>query len=174
MVDGVGHPIALCFGGLADDKHFTRMKGDAIMEPVLKRDVERLLNDTERVEQGLEVLEKDHAVWAGDREREDVLGILEGVKGLEYDVSTLMGDCVSSTKVRQRNVIMGDFNQAFKGLNVLFEDFKTVRKQIDQSYTSQRRLEQTEIDWSRFRKTVEQIQKDIQQGYQPMEGKHIV
>ena len=167
------HPVALCFGCLADDKHFTGMKGDAIMEPVLKRDVERLLNDTQRVEQGLEVLEKDHAVWAGDRERDDVLDILEGVKGLEYDVSTLMGDCVSLTKVRQSNV-MGDFHQAFRGLDILFEDFKTVRKEIDQSYTNQGRLEQVEIDWSRFRKTVEQIQKDLQQGYQPMGGKYIV
>ncbi len=140
------------------------------MEPVLKRDVEKLLNDTQRVEQGLEVLENDHAVWAGDREREDVVDILEGVKGLEYDVSTLMGDCVSSSNVNQGNVMMGDFNQAFKGLNILFEDFKTVRKEIDQSYTNQARLEQVEIDWSRFRKTVEQIRKGVQQGYQPMGG----
>ena len=139
----------------------------------MKRDVERLLNDTQRVEQGLEVLEKDHAVWAGDRERDDVLDILEGVKGLEYDVSTLMGDCVSSNKVRQSNV-MGDFHQAFRGLDILFEDFKTVRKEIEQSYTNQDRLEQVEIDWSRFRKTVERIQKDLQQGYQPMGGKYIV
>jgi hypothetical protein len=143
------------------------------MEPVLKRDVERLLNDTQRVEQGLEVLEKDHAVWAGDRERDDVLDILEGVKGLEHDVSTLMGDCVSSNKVRQSNM-MGDFHQAFRGLDILFEDFKTVRKEIEQSYTNQDRLEQVEIDWSRFRKTVERIQKDLQQGYQPMGGEYIV
>jgi len=134
------------------------------MELVLKKDMEKLFGHTDKVKQGLAVLENDHAAWTGDREREDLMDILEGVKGLEFDVSTLMGDCVSLGQVKQNNGIKGDVHQAFKGLNLLFEDLKTVRKEIDQSYASQGKLEQLEIDWARFRKTVEQIQEDLQQG----------
>jgi len=134
------------------------------MELVLKRDMENLFGDTKKVKQGLEVLEKDHVAWTRDRERKDLVDILEGIQGLESDVSTLMGDCVSLDQVRRNNGIKGDVHQAFKGLNLLFEDLKTVRKEIDQSYASQEKLEQLEIDWARFRKTVEQIREDLQQG----------
>jgi hypothetical protein len=46
--------------------------------------MENLFGHTKKVKQGLEVLEKDHAAWARDREREDLVDILEGIKGLEF------------------------------------------------------------------------------------------
>ena len=134
------------------------------MELVLKKDMGKLIGDTEKVKQGLERLEKDHAAWTRDREREDLVDILEGVKLLELDVSILMGDCASLSQAEQNGRVKGDLHQAFKGINILFEDLKTVRKEIDQSYASQGKLEQLEIDWARFRKTVEQTQEDLQQG----------
>ncbi len=60
------------------------MKGDDIMELVLKKDMEKLFGHTDKVKQGLEVLEKDHVAWTRDREREDLVDILEGIKGLEF------------------------------------------------------------------------------------------
>ncbi len=132
------------------------------MELALKMDIEKLISDNEKVKQGLEVLEKDHAAWTIDREREDLLDILEGIKGLESDVSILMGDCTALSQAKRNSRVKGDFHQAFKGLNILFEDLKTVRKEIDQSYASQEKLERLEIDWARFRKTVEQTRQDLQ------------
>ena len=134
------------------------------MELVLKKDMEKLFGDTEKVKQGLEELEKDHAVWTIDREREDVADILEGIKGLEFDVNTLMSDCVSLNKMKRKNGIRSDLRQAFKGLDNLFEDLKTVRKEMDQSYVTQGELDQLEIDWARLRKTAEQIREYLQQG----------
>ena len=134
------------------------------MELVLRRDMEKLFGDTEKVKEGLEVLEKDHTAWNRTREREDLVEILEGVKGLEFDVSNLMGDCVSLHHMKQNNGVKGDFSQAFNGLNTLFEDLKTARKEIDQSYVTKDELTQLEIDWARFRKTIEQIQENLQQG----------
>jgi hypothetical protein len=139
------------------------MKGDGIMELVLKKDLENLFSDTNKVKQGLEVLEKDNAAWAGDREREDLVDILEGIKGLESDVSTLMGDCASLNQMKRNNGINDGLHKAFKGLNILFEDLKMVRNEIDQSYLRQEELDQLEIDWARFRKTVEQIREGLGQ-----------
>jgi hypothetical protein len=138
------------------------MKGDHIMELVLKRDMEKLFGDTEKVKQGLEVLERDHTTWNRAREREDLVDILGGVKGLEFDVSILMGDCVSLHRIKQNNGAKCYFNQAFKGLSTLFEDLKKARKEVDQSYVTKCALAQLEIDWARFRKTVEQIEENLQ------------
>ncbi len=128
------------------------------MELALERDMEKLFGDTEKIQQGLEVLEKDHTAWNRVREREDLAEILEGVKGLEFDVSNLMGDCVSLQYTDQGN---GEFNQAFSGLNTLFEDLKTARRELDQSYVTKDELAQLEIDWARFRKAVDQIQENL-------------
>jgi hypothetical protein len=132
------------------------------MEFVLEKDVSRLIDDTGRVKQGLDLLEKDHAAWVKDREYEDLVDILGGVKKLESDVSLVMSDCFSLSQVKRNNGIKGDFHQAFKNLNILFEDLKMVREDLDKSYVDHSELEQLEIDWARFRKTVAQIQEDLE------------
>ena len=134
------------------------------MELVLKRDMEKLFGDTEKAKQGLEILERDHAAWIRDQEPKDLVDILEGVKKLEPDVSLVMSDCFSLSQVKRNNGIRGDLHQAFKNLNILFEDLKMVREDLDKSYVNHRELEQLEIDWARFRQTVVQIQEDLQQG----------
>ena len=128
-----------------------------------RKSFEETFSDTNKVKQGLEVLEKDHATWTKDREREDLVDILEEIKGLEFDVSTLMGDCASLNQMKRNNGIKDGLHKAFKGLNILFEDLKKVRNEIDQSYLRQQELDQLEIDWARFRKTVEQIQEGLGQ-----------
>ena len=133
------------------------------MELVLKMNTEKLFSDTQKVKHCLEVLEKDHAAWARSREAKDLAGILEGIKNLEFDVSFLISNCVSMNQMNPNNRIEGDLHQAFKGLNTLFEDLKIVRKKFNQSYTTQEELEHLEIDWARFKKTVEQIQEDLKE-----------
>jgi len=132
------------------------------MEFVLQKDVSRLIDDTGRVKQGLDLLEKDHAAWVKEREYEDLVDILGGVKKLESDVSLVMSDCFSLSQVKRNNGIKGDFHEAFKNLNILFEDLKMVREDLDKSYVDHGELEQLEIDWARFRKTVAQIQEDLE------------
>lgn len=132
------------------------------MEFVLEKDVRRLIDDTGKVKQGLDLLEKDHAAWIRDRERKDLFDILGGVKKLESDVSLVMSDCFSLSQVKRNNGLRGDLHQAFKNLNILFEDLKMVREDLDKSSVDHRELEQLEIDWARFRKTVVQIQEDLE------------
>ena len=132
------------------------------MEFVLEKDVRRLIDDTGKVKQGLDLLEKDHAAWFRDRERKDLVDILGGVKKLESDVSLVMSDCFSLSQVKRNNGIRGDLHQAFKNLNILFEDLKMAREDLDKSYVDHRELEKLEIDWARFRKTVTQIQEDLE------------
>lgn len=132
------------------------------MELVLRKDMDKLIGDTRNVKQGLEVLERDHASWARDQEHKDLMKMFEGVKGLEFDVSVMMGDYVSLGQTKRNDVISGDLHQAYKHLNILFEDLKKVRDEMDKSYEVHNELAQLEIDWARFRKTVLHIQEDLE------------
>jgi len=73
----------------------SRTKKAGVLFPTmssLPSEVRRLFGDTEKVKRELEELEKDHATWNTDRERKDLAHILGTVKGLEFDVNTLMAD----------------------------------------------------------------------------------
>jgi hypothetical protein len=127
----------------------------------LKKDMEKIFSDTEQVKQRIEELEKEDFEWNRYNDHDDLLKIMEKIKELEVDVSLLMSDCANNNNWNIKNDMMGDLNQAFKGLNTLFQDFKMVRERIDHYYSMQGELQRLEIDWARFRKTVKKVQSDL-------------
>jgi hypothetical protein len=74
-----------------------------------------------------------------------------------------MSDCSSLASARQNEMTMGDLNQAFRSLDIIYRDLKNVRKEIDESFTTEKKIEALEIDWAKFNKNVERIQNDLQQ-----------
>ncbi len=131
------------------------------MDLDLNRDVRKLMADTEKFKQTLEKLAQDQAVWARKREEKDLKKISECVKQLESDVSTMMSDCACLTSQEEGKVVDMDLHHAFRGLNVLFEDLKGVSLELAGSYIHRGELDQLEIDWGRFSKTVGQIRKHL-------------
>lgn len=133
------------------------------MDPVWERDLKQVFGDTKALEHGFEVLEEDHAKWNRDGEQKDLMNLLERAQQLESDVTILMSDCFRLAQTKSNNGIKNDLRNAFGGLDVLFEDLKALRTNLDQSYSKSNALAQLEIDWSRFRKTLRQIKKDLVQ-----------
>lgn len=133
------------------------------MDVVFQKDIEKIIGDMQDVSESLDALRKDHTAWAVNKEHDDLMCIYKGLKNLESDVSVLMSDCSTVDPVRRNEMIMGDLNQAFKGLDIIYTDLKTVRKQIDESITTEKKIQALEIDWAKFNKNVEQIQNDLQQ-----------
>ena len=140
----------------------------------LNRDIRKLMADTEYFKQTLEKLEQDQAAWARIREEKDLKKTIECVKRLESDVSTMMSDCTCLTNQEERTVIAVDLHHAFRGLNTLFEDLKGVSAEVAGSYIHPGELDQLEIDWGRFSKTVGQIQKHLQGGENRLRGKKAI
>ena len=133
------------------------------MDLILKRDIRKLMADTEGTKFALERLEKDHAIWARNSEEKDIEQFINRVKLLESDVSILMSDCFClSSEYEGRDI--EDFHQAYVYMNALFEDLKKARKDLNRTYVSPEELRQLEIDWGRFRKTIREIQKHLQAG----------
>lgn len=135
------------------------------MEGSFQKDIEKLFGDMQGVKEGLDALRKDQAAWAISREHDDLVRIFKLLESLESDVSVLMSDCSSLDQIRRNEMIMGDLNQAFRGLDIIYRDLKTVRREIDESFTTEKRIEALEIDWAKFNKNVERIKKDLQQRF---------
>ena len=133
------------------------------MDVVFQKDIEKIFEDMQDVKESLDSLRKDHETWAISREHDDLMCIYQGLKSLESDVSFLMSDCSSLDPVQQNDITMGDLNQAFRSLDIIYRDLKTVRKEIDESFTTEKKIEAVEIDWAKFNKNVERIQNDLQQ-----------
>jgi hypothetical protein len=137
----------------------------------LNQDIRKLMADTEKFKQTLDKLEQDQAVWARKREEKDLKKIIKCVNRLESDVSTMRSDCACLTNQEESKVVEVDFHHAFRGVNSLFEDLKEVSAELAGSYINRGDLDQLEIDWARFRKTVRQIQKHLQGGENRLRGK---
>jgi hypothetical protein len=137
-------------------------KGETVMNSALEHDVSELMVDTEDLKRAVEMLEQDHAAWARTREEKDLSKIIEHLKGLEFGVSMMMSDCFSLTYHEGASGLSEDMDRAFGRLNVLFGDLKKIRAELNSSYIHRGQLRQLEIDWGRFRKTIGQIQKDLQ------------
>ena len=135
------------------------------------RDIQKLMADTEKFKRTLEKLEQDQAAWARNREEKDLKKIIKCVKRLESDVSRMRSDCACLTNQEESKVVEVDLHHAFRGVNALFEDLKEVSAELAGSYINRRDLDQVEIDWARFRKTVGQIQKHLQGGEHRLRGK---
>ena len=137
----------------------------------LNRDIRKLMADTEKFKRTLEKLEQDQAAWARNREEKDLKKIIECVNRLEADVSRMRSDCACLTNQEEREVVEVDLHHAFRGVNALFEDLKGVSAELAGSYIHLGELDQLEIDWGRFSKTVGQIQKHLQGGENRLRGK---
>jgi hypothetical protein len=117
--------------------------------------------DTEGAKFALERLEEDHAIWARSREEKDITQLIKRVRQLEFDVSILMSDCFCLSHEYEESDIEG-FHLAYVHMNALFQDLKKARRNLDKEYISSEELSELEIDWGRFRKSIEKIQKHLQ------------
>ena len=137
----------------------------------LNQDIRKLMADTDKFKRTLDKLAQDQAAWARNREEKDLKKIIKCVKRLESDVSTMRSDCACLTNQEESKVVEIDLHDAFRGVNALFEDLKEVSAELAGSYIHRGELDQLEIDWGRFSKTVGQIQKHLQGGENRLRGK---
>ena len=70
--------------------------------------------------------------------------------------------------------IFDSLHPAFATLNVLFEDLKQVRIQLNESYIHPAELRQLEIDWGRFKKTIKEIQEYLQYGEKSLKARNVI
>jgi len=135
------------------------------MDLMIRRDIRQLMLDVKKVQRGLGMLEQDHDAWARERQQYDLIQLIKRVNRLESDVSMMQSDCMSMVLSHQEDdswQVVDSLHHTFATLNILFNDLKLVRMDLNSSYIHPEELKQLEIDWDKFRKTIGQIQKHLQ------------
>lgn len=135
------------------------------MDLMIRRDIRQLMLDAKKVRRGLGMLEQDHDAWARERQQYDLIQLIKRVKRLESDVSMMQSDCMSMLLSHQKDdswQVVDSLHRTFATLNILFNDLKQVRMDLNSSYIHPDELKQLEIDWDKFRNTIGQIQKYLQ------------
>ena len=135
------------------------------MDLVIRRDIRKLLHDAQEVQKGLDMLEQDHDDWARERQQYDLVRLIKRVNRLESDVSMMQSDCMSMGLIYHEDGIwqvVDSLHRTFASLDILFNDLKQVRTDLSDSYIHPGELKQLEVDWDRLNKTIEQIQKHLQ------------
>ncbi|RLB32392.1 MAG: hypothetical protein DRH12_19545, partial [Deltaproteobacteria bacterium] len=136
-----------------------------LMDLVIRRDIRKLLHDTQEIQKGLDMLEQDHDDWARERQRYDLARVIKRVNRLESDVSMMQSDCMSMGLIYHEDGIwqvVDSLHRTFASLDILFNDLKQVRTDLSDSYIHPGELKQLEVDWDRLNKTIGQIQKHLQ------------
>lgn len=150
------------------------------MDLVIKENIEQLVLDAQKVKGGLKRLKRDHTAQARGWQEFDLKQLMEHVKGLEFDVSIvsmILTDCMSMSLGYQENgswQVVDILKRAFAILDVLSNDLKQVRTDLNNSYIHPDELKQLEIDWDRFRKRIWQIQKSLQDGERLLKIKDVL
>jgi DNA repair exonuclease SbcCD ATPase subunit len=137
------------------------------MDLVIRRDIRQLVLDVRKIRRELDRLKQDQKAWARDRQQDDLSGVIDRLKRLEFDVSVIQADCVSIGRIHREDGarrVMDSLHRAFKTLNTLFNDIKNMRTELKEAYICSVDVKQLEIDWSRFTKTVSQIERYLQDG----------
>lgn len=135
------------------------------MHPMLRQDIQTLVDNFEELDQNLKTLEQDHAVWFSRQEANDLAAVGESLESLKFHVITLQTDCfMFMGRMYQKNgswQIFDCLHRAFLDLDSLFNNLKTVKTELDESYIRSADLNQLSIDCCRFKKTIEQIQEAV-------------
>ncbi len=127
------------------------------MNAIIIRDSDRLKAHAEKIKQGLKRLEQDCA--AGDRKRqeEDLVDLMEDLKGVQIGVNLMLMDCIcarSRCGEEATNVFFHDLCEILYCFD-LFDVFKKARTQMNKHYIHPAILDRLEI---------EQQNRDIRQG----------
>jgi hypothetical protein len=144
-----------------------RRKGVRFMDLVIRRDIRQFVLDVRKIRRELDRLKQDQKAWARDRQQDDLSDVIDRVKRLEFDVSVIQADCVSMGRIHREDGaqrVMDSLHRAFKTLNTLFNDLKNMRTELKEAYICSADVKQLEIDWSRFTKTVGQIERYLRDG----------
>jgi len=138
-------------------EHDQQKQEEGEVESTMGEDIRRLMKDNDRLRSRLERLEQDHAAWALSREEKDIRELMDLLQQIEVDVNEMACDCFSLKSRKDGDGFGQALHNAYVHLNILFEDVKKARMDLERAYIQPKELRQMEIDWGKLRKTVGEI-----------------
>jgi hypothetical protein len=132
---------------------------------ILRKDIRKLKLDSEKVQRGMDMLEHDYAAWAMQSQQNDLTQLIENLKHLECDVSTMLSDWVFLDRQywKDHNLpLIDSLHQSFTTMNTLCNDLKAIRLALSETHSNPSDFQQLVIDWGRLKKSIDQTQSLVQ------------
>jgi len=142
-----------------------RTEKEGSVSLILRRDIRQLELDAEKVQRGLDILERDYAAWGNQCKQNDLTQLIENFKRLECDVSTMLSDCIFLGRQywKDHNLPLIDrLHQSFTTMNTLFNDLKEFRLALSEMNINPSCLQQLVIGWGLLKKSIDQTQRLMQ------------
>jgi hypothetical protein len=128
------------------------------------------MRNVENVQNDLKILEHHHAPWAREIQQNDLQQLIEHMKQLEFNLSTVFLDCVSLGRQywKDQNLpTIKSLHRSFDIMNSVFDKLKKIRIDLSEAYIKSSDLRKLVIDWGRFKKSIYQT-KEYMRYYQQM------
>lgn len=137
------------------------------MTLILQRDIRQLMLNVEKVQGRFDMLEQNHSTldMQCQQDQNHLMELIEHIKRLESHVSTMLLDCESLGRRywKDRNPhLIESLHGSFATMETLFSDLKKLRNTLSEAYINPSDLQKLVIDWARFKKSTERIQKSMQ------------
>jgi hypothetical protein len=136
------------------------------MSLVLRKDIRKLMRDTESIRRKLEDMrEHDYPAWGNQCQQHDLTQLIENFKHLESDISTMLSDCMFLGRQywKDHNLqLIDSLHHSFATMNTLFNDLKEVRLALGETHINHSGFQQLVIDWGRLKKAIDRTQRLVQ------------
>jgi hypothetical protein len=134
------------------------------MNPIIIRDSDNLKMQAERIKENLTTLEQDCSAWDRKREQKDLRNLMEDLKKTYAGVNLMLTDCLrarSQCGEEAARLVFDDLCEILCCLDPLFSVLKKARMQLEEDYIHPAILARFEIDYSRFRKLIGNVQMRV-------------
>lgn len=135
------------------------------MSLILRRDIRKLMRDADIVQRSMDMLEHDYAAWDNQCQHNDLTQLIENLKQLECDVSTMLSDCIFLGRQywKDHNLpLIDSLHQSFTTVNTLCNDLKSIRSAPSETHINPSEFQQLVIDWGQLKKSIDQTQSLVQ------------
>jgi len=135
------------------------------LNSVMKKDFERLMLNTDKVQEYVEVLGQRRAVDAGGGLQRDLTQLASRIVHLDFDLRTMLVDCAILGRQYWKKHNLPLINSLHRSMDImhhLLNDLNCIKPTPKKASVEPSNLRQLFKDWVRFKKSVSDMQISLQ------------
>ncbi len=135
------------------------------MNSLMKKDFKRLMLDTDKVQEYVEVLGQGRAVDAEEKGQRDLTQLASRIVHLDFDLRTMLLDCAILGRQywkRHNLPLINSLHYSLDIMHHLLNDLNSIKPTLKKASVEPSNLRQLFKDWIRFKKSVSDMQIFLQ------------
>lgn len=135
------------------------------MSSVMKKDFNRLVQNTVKVEEYVYVLGQENAIHTGEERQRDLSYLASRIVHLDFDLRTMLVDCAVLGRHYWKKHHLPLINSLHRSLNIMHQlliDLNRIQAGAKKSSADLSNLRNLVNDWIRFKKSVADMEIALQ------------